>query len=179
VTFTESAECDGALVVAERECLVNLSTLRADPYVLEFKDQIVVRIQSLNAFGWSEWSEPATESAIVLIEPSLMQVPVYRPLFSTGETIHISLIELTEFDDIGGSPILAYKTEVSLADQDVWTEVATGLELEVSASGLTVGSSYKFRTSAQNIHGWGPTNDPLVVLATNVPEQPSPATVSI
>jgi hypothetical protein len=86
---------------------------------------------SFNSFGWSPMSEPNTGEAIILIEPQIMHKPVYIPLLSTGETIVITLVELTTFDESGGSPIDAYKVEYSVGNTDVWTVIDDSPSLDV------------------------------------------------
>lgn len=66
-TFTESAECDGldSTVASTRECFVELATLRAAPCLLAFNSFVIVRVKSLNTFGWSEFSQPNAGGAII------------------------------------------------------------------------------------------------------------------
>jgi len=71
-TFSATAECDGQdnTVISTRTCFVELATFRAAPYFLTFKDLVVVRIRSQNAFGWSLYSQPSTGGAIIQTEPT-------------------------------------------------------------------------------------------------------------
>lgn len=128
--------------MTQRECQVTIQSLRDSPYSLEFKDQIVARIMSYNSFGWSLWSDANTGDAIILTEPAIMQTPVYMPLLSTGTTVVLDLIELTTFDEIGGSPILEYKVEIN--EVGIWTTIqgSPSLDLQVSIPNLVIGQTY-------------------------------------
>lgn len=101
-----------------------------------------------------------------------MIAPVYRPTLSTGETIVIDLVELVSFDEIGGSVIQNYLVEISEGESGIWNTIAgsPSLDLQVSVSGLTIGLTYKFRSQAENINGWGLTSEDLSVLSTSVPD---------
>lgn len=70
ITFATTDECDGSdkLIVKNRWCLVNLSTLRAS-YLLTFDNYVVASVASLNSFGWSIDSQPNTGGAKIWVEP--------------------------------------------------------------------------------------------------------------
>lgn len=52
-----------------------------------------------------------------------MRAPEYRPLLSSGETVVIDLIELTSYEEIGGSAIVNYYVEMSVSGSAVWTSL--------------------------------------------------------
>lgn len=59
VTFTqESIECDGTsqTLIDNRNCLVDLTTLRAAPYNLVLEDSVQIKVISINSYGDSEYS---------------------------------------------------------------------------------------------------------------------------
>lgn len=47
------------------------------------------------------------------------------------------------------------------------------------SSGITSGSSYKFKYRAYNVHGWGEFSDPLTILAAEIPQDMGSPTVSL
>jgi len=55
LTFFSTKQCDGEnpTIVLNRKCLVDLTTLRADPFSLTFDTYVVAIISSMNNFGWS------------------------------------------------------------------------------------------------------------------------------
>ena len=65
-------------------------------------------------------------------------------MLSTGAMIVIDLVELTSFDEIGGSSIDNYRVEISEALSGTWTTVSgsPSLDLQVAILGLTAGSTY-------------------------------------
>ena len=75
---------------------------------MAFKDLVVVRIKSQNAFGWSLDSQPSTGSAIIQIEPTKMALPTYLPLSSTLTSIVLQLTQLVVFESIGGYAVDSY-----------------------------------------------------------------------
>lgn len=113
-----------------------------------------------------------------------MNEPVYMPLQSTGETIVLTLIELSTYEEIGGSPIDSYLVEMSVGSSGVWTTLKGdsgdfSLSVELAVEALTTGETYHFRSKAHNQHGWGEMSNELTVLSSGVPEQPAAAIVTI
>ena len=49
----------------------------------------------------------------------------------------------------------------------------------VLSSSITLGTIYRFRVAALNIHGWGPYSSDLVITASDVPVQQDPVSISI
>jgi hypothetical protein len=80
------------------------------------------------------------------------------------------LSELLTHEETGGSVIDSYKVELYDSDTDLWTEIHNSLVLDVTLSGLTVGTTYLLRASAQNIHGWGANSNTLTVVSSAVPD---------
>lgn len=68
-------------------------------------------------------SEDNTGGAVILTEPVQMQPPIYIPLESAGISVTLNLIELTTYEETGGSPIDSYYVEMSEDDSGVWTTV--------------------------------------------------------
>jgi hypothetical protein len=56
-TFTlESNDCVGtdATVIANKECVINMSTLLAEPYQFDGGDSIYAKVSAVNFYGESE-----------------------------------------------------------------------------------------------------------------------------
>lgn len=183
-TFTETAECNGLepTVVTSRTCSVELQTLRAAPYLLGFKDFVIVRVRSLNTFGWSLQSQPNAGGAVIQVEPMKMQVPVYIPLSSTLTSIVLQLTPLLDYDSIGGYAVDSY--HVQYATTSTWSDVqgqdgSFPLTTTVTHSPLIGGTTYKYQVRAHNIHGWGLWSDIMTEVASGIPETPSPVQVHI
>lgn len=111
VSYFETAEClgDSAQIVSDRQCHIELQTLRQAPFNLAFDDFIVVRVKSMNSFGWSALSQPSLGQARVLTEPAKMVQPTYIALESNGEQMSLQLTALTSHAETGGSQVDSYK----------------------------------------------------------------------
>ena len=188
VTFTESAECDGSAnaVVVARECSVLMETLRSEPYSLGLDEFVVARVKAMNSFGWAIDSQPNTGGAKIQTVPAKMEVPTYLPLESTLTEAKLRYSEPTGTTATGGAALDSYHLE--MFNGLAWITYLGGggidsslysLDTEVVVSGLTGGSTYKFRVQAHNIHGWGERSDELVEIASGRPDQPDAATVQI
>ena len=62
----ESVDCKGASseVVSNRQCTIQLSTLKAAPYNLVLGDSVNVKVVSLNVYGASEYSVAGSGAVI-------------------------------------------------------------------------------------------------------------------
>lgn len=118
-------ECDGTdpIVIETRQCTVSLTSLRALPLGLVFNSYVVVRVNSMNSFGWSINSQPCIGDTKILTEPIKMPTPIYTPSLSANDTIFITLIGLTKFEQTGGSAVDSYYLEYSIDNTNVWTEI--------------------------------------------------------
>ena len=110
-------------IVAQRICNVNLKTLREVPFNLKFDDFVVVKISSKNSFGWSVQSQPNSNGAKILTEPEQMNVAVYKPLLSTGETMVVYLSAMLNYEETCGSTVDSYKVEYKEISELTWTTV--------------------------------------------------------
>jgi hypothetical protein len=84
----------------------------------------------------------------------------------------IQLIEMTTYEEIGGSTIDSYFVEMS-PNSGVWTTLqgdtgAFTLNLELTVTGLTTGQTYLFRSKAHNTHGWGDLSSELTVVSSGL-----------
>jgi len=134
-----------------------------------FDDQIVIRVKSMNAFGWSIVSQLSLGQARILTEPIQMSMPTYIALESNGEQMSLRLTSLVSLGETGGSIVDSYKVEYSIEAADSWTTAKDDLEVSLLIEGLTLGLVYEIRCSAQNIHGWSQPSDSLVVQSSSVP----------
>ena len=91
-------------------------------------------------------------------------------------TIYLSYDALVDGAD-GGSDILAYHIYMDDGADGDFTDVDQLLALTWDTSSLpdtlTTGAIYRFKYSAENIHGEGPLSDEVQILAAEVPVQPS------
>jgi hypothetical protein len=78
--------CDGSssTVVANLNCLIPMTVLRAAPYNLVYGDAIKAQVQAHNERGWSGFSADSTTFATVQTEPTAMAAPARGA--STSET---------------------------------------------------------------------------------------------
>ena len=54
--------------------------LRADPYLLEFKEPIIARVKARNIIGWSlDYSLENSIYATIQVEPEKMVTPIKGP----------------------------------------------------------------------------------------------------
>lgn len=186
MTFHEASECDGTdlNIVNTRTCFVQLQTLRAEPFSLSFDDYVVIKIRSMNSFGWSILSQQNLSGAKILTEPIQMSTPTYKPLISSGETLVVHLTELLSYEENNGSTVDSYKVELLDEATQIWTVIQGddgdySLNLEVTMNGLVLGQQYSVRASAHNIHGWGVHSEYLSLVSSSVPEQPAALTIQL
>lgn len=97
----------------------------------------------MNSYGWSIVSQPYIGITRIQTEPVKMPTPIYTPLLSINDTIHITLTGLTQFEQTGGSPIDSYYIEYSIDNTNVWTEIQGAtqytLNLEINLGGFVLG----------------------------------------
>ena len=91
-------------------CVVEMSVLTAEPFLLEQADTVVARISALDDLDLPFIvSDPNTEGAVVADVPLKMNTPT-----SGSQTTHSKLhvvIEEPALEQTGGSEVLQYKLE--------------------------------------------------------------------
>lgn len=107
-------------------------------------------------------------------------------------TLNVATISLTQIevqwlalsgDDNGGATIDSYNlqydqgtsTWIDLLGEDTNFQVG----LSHTETGLTGGTTYKFRVRAHNEHGWGSFSTETSIVASSVPDTPAAVTTSI
>ena len=76
--------------------------------------------------------------------------------------------------------MIDYKVEMDDNNDGVYSTVATGVTSTAhTETGLSAGSSYKFRISARNSVGYSPASSVLTIVAATIPSQPSAPTTTL
>jgi len=112
-TFTpQLLYCDGrsAAIVQKLYCLVPMSTLRAEPYSLKFKDYVFAKIKAKNALGWSPYSDLNSMETQIQIEPGTGNL-VRRGSQTSTTRIEVVWDAMTTSSETGDSPIRSYNLE--------------------------------------------------------------------
>lgn len=104
----DTAACNGtdSTIAANLYCIVPMATLRASPFSLTYDQQIQVRAQAKNAFGWSATSTP-TATLTIRTEPAKMNQPV-RASESSTTALNLTWAALTTAAETGNSAITSY-----------------------------------------------------------------------
>lgn len=110
---------------------------------------------------------------------------VTRGSSTNEDQIEIDWASLTTNFETGGSPIISYNLQwdsgssgATFTDLVGFTSHYLGTSFIVT-TGVTAGTTYKFKVRAQNAHGWGVFSVVKDVLATTFPEQMNAVTTSI
>jgi hypothetical protein len=133
ITFSEAAGCYGSdlNIVNTRTCYVDLTTLRTAPFSLSFDDYVVIKIRSMNSFGWSVLSQQNIGGAKIHTEPIKIEKPTFKPLLSNSQTMVLHLTELLSYEETGGATVDSYKVEVFDETTSQW-QVVQGDESNMS-----------------------------------------------
>ena len=100
--------------------------------------------------------------------PSQVAGLTFLPASSDNTRLSVEWSLLVTDAETGGSPILSYVVEASMATLPYnWSTVATtdSSTNQATATGVTPGASYVMRVYATNLHGSGVISDELTVLA--------------
>ena len=105
-TFSQTAECNGALVTIRdtRICSVLTSTLVAPPFSLAWGQSVFARVAATNIKGTSSFSV-AGNGDVVVINPDKPTNLANVPSITTASQIGLSWLEGTTFY---GKPVLDY-----------------------------------------------------------------------
>ena len=104
------------------------------------------------------------------------------PLLSTLETITTQIDASSSAISSGGYVVDSYHFEITADAGSTWTSLngqdgSHSLLTQVTSTSLTGGNSYTLRVQAHNIHGWGPLSEELTIIASGIPEVPTPEVV--
>src|SRR5690606_28307581 len=123
-TFTEiTADCaEYSVTLAGTTCTVLMTTLKASPYNLDYNDDVIFKVISVNLQGDSVFSNESPVGAKVQDVPDQMATPVYVSKTSTSLTV--SYTELTFPTETGGAPITQYLLEYRMSnDTGAWSSI--------------------------------------------------------
>jgi hypothetical protein len=175
----ETANCGGSTAVA---CSVPMSVLIASPYSLTQGTIVRARVYASNAFGAGATSAANTDGAKVRVAPLVMAAPRRGAATSTGQ-IAVEW-DLLSAPSNGDSPVTSYHLVWDAGSGTTSTDLV-GLVSPYTlatysvATGVTEGSTYRFKVRARNVYGWGPFSPEVSIAATDVPSQMQVVTTSI
>jgi hypothetical protein len=130
-----------------------MADLTSGSFNLPFDTLIEVRISATNSEGTSTVSSVNTSGARTRRAPAAMAVPVKV----SGDQTQISLswTALTSSADTGNSAITAYQLYWDNGSGTSSLLVYSGTGTTTTVTGLSSGTSYKFKVRAQNVYGFG------------------------
>jgi len=173
-----------ATAVSNSYCDIELSILRASPYLLVQGDSVFAKVQAQNPIGWSP--ESAVNAAVIAeikTEPASPSQTPTRGTNSSYTQLIADWVALTG-TDTGGSPILSYHLQYDdSSNGTLWTDLighssdSLALTYTVSSS-IQVPKTYFFRYRAKNVHGWSGWSPNLSLIAASVPDVVLPAAVT-
>jgi hypothetical protein len=179
VTFTEeTVECDGtsADVITNRSCIVNLTTLRADPYNLVLYDDIYIKIISINSYGESFQSNAGNNAYLQLVPDA--------PILTNDEVVtNANEIGITwvEGASNGGDPVIDYKLwfkHLDDADFYILEEVLTDTSYTTSII-LQPNNLYQLKIKSRNLVGYSEDSNTVTIRSAKVPDVPTDLLTSI
>lgn len=135
-----------------------------------------VRIRAVNSLGTGIAGIAAAE----VIPSTVPDAPTSVSGTANGETA--STVSWTTPANTGGAAITGYKVEYAASPYSSYTvfNANTGTtSTSISVTGLTNGTSYKFRVSATNLNGFGATAESGVVVTNVVPAAPTIGTMTL
>jgi hypothetical protein len=186
-TFVEDlTNCDASApdIMDELRCRVPVAVLVAAPFSLPPGATVVAKVQARNARGWGPFSAENTAGALVITVPLAMAAPVRDSAATTTAQIKVSWTALVAPAN-GMSDVLTYNLEWDAgSDGAAWAEVVGEttdylLTHFTVSSGLTPGTSYRFRVRARNALGWGAQSPEASVKAATRPSQVAPVTTEL
>lgn len=179
MTFTEeTVECDGTSsdVITNRSCIVNLTTLRADPYNLVLYDDIYIKIISINSYGESFQSNAGNNAYLQLVPDA--------PILTNDEVVtNANEIGITwvEGASNGGDPVIDYKLwfkHLDDADFYILEEVLTDTSYTTSII-LQPNNLYQLKIKSRNLVGYSEDSNTVTIRSAKVPDVPTNLLTSI
>lgn len=153
----ELTRCDGTLstVVSARKCSVPMSTVRTLT-ALPRDSLIRVKVRAFNAKGSGLFSEVNTEGATVETEPTNLSVVTIDVPSTYNDRTKVVWTALTG-SARGGKDVAITQYEVYW-DQSTgnYVSLANTSSLSTDVTGLTGGTTYKFKVRGYNKYGEGP-----------------------
>lgn len=162
--------CDGTLAVVRDAltCTIQVSTLRAAPFSLEWGTSVFAKIIAFNNYGDSLQSEAGNGAVIITYPDSPLQLEEVVEL-RTPSTITFKWLE--GFAN-GGTPVIDYRVNYDEAQgvyvvlQEFYTE------LQITATNLQYGLVYFFKVEARNEFGYSEPSEIISILCAAAPETP-------
>jgi titin len=167
--YMELDDCDGNLqaIVDTQQCTVFVSTLKSEPFSLDWGAEIKVKLLAFNTYGDSAMSAVGGGAFIITYADAprtLAEVVASRTPSS------ITFTWLAGAED-GGSTVTDYRVSSDQA-LSVWTVIGSGVTgLTFTATGLTAGLVYSFKVEAQNGFGYSAYSSPVSILCATVPSK--------
>jgi len=179
-TYAEDTTlCDGDDDVTKSVlyCIIAMRSLRVDlsDYDYALQEMPLFKVRAYNERGWSDYSDPNTEAALIQTEPDAM-APVTRNAATVEAEIIIDWVALANPED-GYATIAAYNLQWDKGTggfqwYDLYGVVPTATLLQFSLTTEIVnGGVYQFKVRAANIHGWGEFSPVTTIKAAKIPEQ--------
>lgn len=179
VTYSlELTYCDGSdpTIVSATQCAVPVSTLRAEPFELEWGAHVYTKVVAINVYGASIESEIGN-GAIIITNPdapmNLLEDSTYRDSSTLG-------LKWDEGFQDGGNTITQFVLSMK-EEGGSYSVIQSGLSVPVgqtTVSGLTFGTTYIFKVQASNDFGLSEDSTELSLLCAYIPVAPAaPTTV--
>jgi len=183
-TFVSDASCNPAATTTDftnRKCIVPMTTIRTITS-LGVDRVIQVRVAAINAEGSGEYSEINTSGATIETLPLTMDAPSYDSTATSNTQIKLTWNALTGTATGGsGVSITNYVVEWDQGT-GTWASLAPVLSPTtfLLVTGLTGGTTYSFKTYANNKYGSGPAQlTSVAIKAGQAPDVPNPPTTSV
>jgi len=159
-----------------------MSTLRAAPYSLAYGSLVVAKVRAKNSIGFGAQSSENASGASIQTPPVQMAAPA-RGSSTSESQIEVTCTPLTTPTETGGSTITSYFFEWDKGTA-TWEELTgfTSNSLATSftvTSGVVGGTTYSFRVTAKNAHGWGTVSATTSIKAAGVPDSMAAVTTSV
>ncbi|CDW74138.1 pa14 multi-domain protein [Stylonychia lemnae] len=178
LNYQESIQhCNGAssTIMTNLFCMIPMSVLRTTPFNLPFQSQILVQVQASNQRGWGDLSVDNTDIPTIQTAPRTMTIPQRDSSTSTSQIV-VNWQTISSPDN-GDSDVTSYNLQWDAGSDGLsWFSLqglspSSILSTYTVTSGIIIGSKYKFRLRARNIHGWGPYSDPVAIYAARAPSK--------
>lgn len=165
----ETAYCGGSTALS---CTVPMSVVTAAPYLLAQGDLVAVRVSATNSYGPGAASPATTAGAHVALVPHTMVAPARGSATSTTQ-IEVDWSLLVDPSN-GGSEVTSYQLVWDAGTGSTTSSLVGLLSPYTQASyvvttGVTLGSTYRFKVRAQNVYGWGGYSPEFSIVASEAP----------
>ena len=152
-----------------------MTTLRASPFLLTYPNDVIVKVQSYNADGWSANSSLSATGATMEDVPVQMAAPT--EVSGGPRQVIVAFTTLTGTSQRGDT-ITKYALEYKKTADSSYT-VIDSVTSPVTVSSLVTSTSYMYRVKAYNKHGYSTQSNVLTVTTdTDVPDAPTNVAVA-